>query len=317
MMSKVKRVFGTATFNKNGPGFKTKEELSKVLSFLKADGIDELDTARRYGDGTSEELLGETPDFEGFSVATKASPYVNKLTKENTITQCETSLKVLKRSSVDIFYIHVPDRSTPFEETAEAIHELYQRGCFKRFGLSNLTAEEVQRMYDICKQNNYVLPSVYQGNYNLMTRKNEQELFPLLRKLGMKFYAYSPLAGGFLIKTPDQIKNAQVNSRFDVSTRYGQLYSSLYCKDSLFLALEKFQNSCKESNIKPSEVCFSWLLNHSALEEGDAIILGASNMQQLQENLSDSKAAPLNVDMIQILNDLWNIVKDEAPAYHV
>ncbi|UJR17371.1 hypothetical protein I4U23_004266 [Adineta vaga] len=315
-MSKVKIIFGTATFNKNGPGFKTTEDVSEVLNILKANGIDELDTARRYGDGSSEQLLGETSEFETFTVATKASPFASKLTKENTITQCETSLKAMKRSSIDIYYIHSPDRSTPFEETAEAINELYKCGCFKRFGLSNFTTEEVQRMYNICNDNNYILPSVYQGNYNLITRKNEQELFPLLRKLGMKFHAFSPLAGGFLIKTPDQIKNAQVNSRFDLSTRYGQLYSGLYCKDSLFSALETFQNHCKVLNIRPSEVCFSWLLNHSLLKEGDAIILGASNMQQLQENLHDSKAAPLNANMIQILDNLWKKVEEEAPAYH-
>jgi aflatoxin B1 aldehyde reductase len=315
-MSKVKRVFGTASFTKTGKGFNTSEQVSQVLNILKENGIDELDTARRYGAGTSEELLGETTEFKTFTVSTKANPNISKLTKENTKAQCDESLKAMKRSSVDIFYLHAPDRSTPFEETVESVNDLYKRGSFKRFGLSNFTAEEVERIYNICKENNYILPSVYQGNYNPITRKNEQELFPLLRKLGIHFYAYSPLAGGFLIKTPDQIKNGQGSSRFDTSTPVGQMYAGLYCKETLFSALETFQNRCKKLNIKPSEACFSWLLNHSLLKEGDAIILGASNMEQLMENLRDSKGVPLNADIIQELEDLWKTVESEAPKYH-
>jgi aryl-alcohol dehydrogenase-like predicted oxidoreductase len=316
-MSKVKRVFGTATFTKEGRGFNTSQQVSQVLDVLKQNGIDELDTARRYGAGTSEELLGEATDFKTFIVSTKANPFSRKLTREDTIAQCDESLKAMNRSSVDIYYLHAPDRSVPFEETAEAINDLYKRGSFKRFGLSNFTAEEVERIYNICKQNNYVLPSVYQGNYNPITRKNEQELFPLLRKLGMHFYAYSPLAGGFLIKTPDQIKNPQANSRFDTSTQVGQLYAGLYLKESFFLALETFQSRCKKLNIKPSEACFSWLLNHSQLKEGDAIILGASSMEQLLENLHDSRGVQLSADMVQELENLWKAVESEAPRYHM
>jgi aflatoxin B1 aldehyde reductase len=316
-MSKVKRVFGTATFTKTGKGFNTSQQVSEVLDILKENGIDELDTARRYGAGTSEELLGEATEFKTFIVSTKANPFTRKLTKEDTRAQCDESLKAMNRSSVDIYYLHAPDRSVPFEETAESINDLYKRGSFKRFGLSNFTAEEVERMYNICKQNNYILPSVYQGNYNPITRKNEQELFPLLRKLGMHFYAYSPLAGGFLIKTPDQIKNGQATSRFDTSTPVGQLYAGLYCKETFFSALEAFQNRCKNLNIKPSEVCFSWILNHSQLKEGDAIILGASSIEQLRENLRDSSGVHLNADMIQALEDLWKAVESEAPKYHL
>jgi aryl-alcohol dehydrogenase-like predicted oxidoreductase len=315
-MSKIKRVFGTATFGKEGKVISTAQKVSEVLDILKQNGIDELDTARVYGAGTSEQLLGEAAESKTFIISTKANPRVCKLTREGIIVQCDESLKALNGSPIDIYYIHAPDRSVPFEETAETINELYKRGSFKRFGLSNFTAEEVEQMYNICKQNNYILPSVYQGNYNPITRMNEKELFPLLRKLGIQFYAYSPIAGGFLVKTPDQIKNAGANSRFDTSTLVGQYYSSLYCKDLFFSALEKFQDRCKKLNIKPSEACYSWLLYHSQLKEGDAIILGASNTEQLLENLHDSRGVELNEDILQELENLWKTVESEAPKYH-
>lgn len=315
-MSKVKRVFGVATFQKDGKGFHTDQQVSEVLHVLQQNGIDELDSARVYGNGESEEFLGKAPDFKSFTVSTKAHPMARKLSRENTIAQCDESLKAMKRSSVDIYYLHAPDRSVPFEETAAAINDLYKRGSFKRFGLSNFTAEEVEQMYNICKQNNYILPCVYQGNYNPITRKNEKELFPLLRKLGMHFYAYSPLAAGFLIKTPDQIKDGEADSRFDTSTQVGRIYAGYYCKETLFSAVKTFQASCKTLQIKPSEACFSWLLYHSQLKEGDAIILGASSMEQLQENLHDSSGIQLKGDVVQALEDLWKAVESEAPAYH-
>ena len=315
-MSKVKRVFGTASFHKTGKGFNTVEQVSQILDILTQNGIDEIDTARRYGSGTSEELLGETPAFQRFTVSTKTNPFTRKLTKEDTTAQCEESLKALNRSTIDIFYLHGPDRSVPFEETLSAVNDLYQRGCFKRFGLSNFSAEEVEKVYTICKENNYILPSVYQGNYNPITRKNEQELFPLLRKLGINFYAYSPLAGGFLVKTSEQIKNGPSNTRFDPSTPVGKLYTGLYCKETFFSALETFQNRCKELNVKPAEICYSWLLNHSQLTEGDAILIGASNLDQLIESLQDSKGITLNQDILQTLEHLWKTVESEAPKYH-
>lgn len=315
-MSKVKRVFGTASIKKTGKGFSTTEQVSQVFNILIQNEIDEIDTARGYGLGTTEELLGQTKEFERFIVSTKANPFNRKLTKEDTIAQCGESLKALKRSSVDIFYLHAPDRTVPFEETLSAVNDLYKRGSFKRLGLSNFAADEVEQIYNICKTNNYVLPSVYQGNYNSITRKNEKELFPLLRKLGMNFYAYSPLAGGFLIKTPEQIKHGGDTSRFDPSTPVGKLYTGLYCKDTFFAALETFQNHCKELNVKPAEICFSWLLNHSQLKEGDAIIIGASDLDQLRESLQDSQGIPLSADKLQMVEDLWKAVEAEGPKYH-
>lgn len=87
-------------------------------------------------------------------------------------------------------FLHVPDRQTPFEETAKAMNEALQQGKFEKFGLSNYTAAEVQAFIDICEKKGYATPSVYQGHYNAITRGGEKELFPLLRKHNIAFMAY-------------------------------------------------------------------------------------------------------------------------------
>lgn len=171
-------------------------------------------------------------------------------------------------------------------------------------------------MHEICKRNSYILPTVYQGNYNAVTRNNEDELFPALRKLGISFYAYSPLAGGLLAKTPDQLKNPVQGSRFDPNTYAGKLYCNWYMQTEFLDALDEFQRLCKEQNVRPAQAALSWLLYHSKLQSGDAIILGASAISQLEENLEDSEAGELSGEIVSAMGEMWGSVKAKAPAYH-
>ena len=69
-----------------------------------------------------------------------------------------------------MWYLHGPDRKTPYEETLRAVNELYKEGKFKRFGISNYMSWEVAEIVGICKANGYVAPTVYQGVYNAIHR---------------------------------------------------------------------------------------------------------------------------------------------------
>lgn len=112
---------------------------------------------------------------------------------------------------MDLWYLHAPDRSTPYEITLKAVDELYKEGKFKRFGISNYYSYvplfpvpsarfsrsyswEVAELVAICKHNGYILPTAYQGIYNAVHRAVEPELFPCLRKFGISFYEYNPRA---------------------------------------------------------------------------------------------------------------------------
>ena len=97
-------------------------------------------------------------------------------------------------SSIDMWYLHGPDRTTPFAVTLKAVDELHKEGKFKRFGISNFMSWEVAEMVSICRQNGYIQPTAYQGIYNAIHRKVEPELFPCLRKFGIAFYEFNPRA---------------------------------------------------------------------------------------------------------------------------
>lgn len=84
----------------------------------------------------------------------------------------EESLRQLKTDRLDIFYLHAPDRSVPFEKTLEETNRLYEEGTFKRLGLSNYTAFEVAEIVMICREKGWVRPTIYQGCYNAISECN-------------------------------------------------------------------------------------------------------------------------------------------------
>jgi aflatoxin B1 aldehyde reductase len=157
-------------------------------------GYRHIDTAHDYSPnapGTSETRLGQAGAASRFTIHTKVhsgQPGDHEPSKINL--SIERSLDALQTSTVETMFLHVPDRQTPFEDTTAALNDALQQGKFKSFGLSNYTAAEVQRFIEICEQKGYAKPSVYQGHYNAITRGGEKELFPLLRKHNIAFFAY-------------------------------------------------------------------------------------------------------------------------------
>jgi len=112
--------------------------------------------------------------------------------------QVETSLQRLQVSSVKLLYLHAPDVETPLEETLAELQKLHAEGKFETLGLSNFSAWETAHVWHLCDKLGIVKPTVYQGMYNGITRQVEVELLPCLRRLGIRFLAYNPLAAGLL-----------------------------------------------------------------------------------------------------------------------
>lgn len=178
---------------------------------------------------------------------------------------------------MNVYYIHSPDRQIPLEETLAGINELHKAGKFKHFGLSNFRPEEVQEVVRIAKEKGYVLPSVYQGNYNAVARRIEAELLPVLRENNIRFYAYSPIAGGFLTKTKEQLL-AGGEGRWDPNSAIGQIYHRLYNKPAMLEVLDDWAEIAKAEGVTKAELAYRWIFFHSHIREdlGDAVIVGAT-----------------------------------------
>jgi aflatoxin B1 aldehyde reductase len=78
----------------------------------------------------------------------------------------DASLKELQTDSVDTFYLHAADRSTPFADSLKEVNEMYKEGKFRQFGISNYTSFEVAEIVMTCHANGWVRPTIYQAIYN-------------------------------------------------------------------------------------------------------------------------------------------------------
>ena len=93
----------------------------------------------------------------------------------------------------------------------------------------------------------------------------------------------------------------------------------MYHKDALLDAAKKVQDAAEKAGITGHAVALRWVLHHSALkgELGDAMIIGASSFQQLEENLEICKAGPLPADLVRVVEDVWGPAKEFAPPSSV
>jgi aflatoxin B1 aldehyde reductase len=229
------------------------------------------------------------------------------------------SLKALKTEKIDMFYLHGPDRKTPIEDTLGEVNKLHKEGYFTRFGISNYMAWEVAAMCEICNKNGWIMPTIYQGIYHALQRSVETELFPCMRKYGISLYAFQPLAGGFLTGRYKRDQSEfEAGSRFDLKTMQGKLHRKRYWNDTYFDALEKIEAVAKSHNLTAGEIALRWLEHHSQLKKdfGDAIIVGASSVEHLEDNLVDLEKGPLPEEVIKVVNEVWPLVKGVAPNYY-
>jgi len=295
-------------------------EAQKFVDLYTAHGYNEYDTARAYANGTSEKLITQL-DLKNGVLDTKVWSFLPGSHKPEAIRKSvQESLDILQPHGIKIrvLYLHRPDRSVPFEETAQGMDSLHKAGVYELFGLSNYTAWEVAEIYALCKERGYVLPTVYTGSYNLLARGIEAELIPCLRKFNIRFTAWNPLAGGFLTgKFRDQgdVAHAEKGGRFDPATLFGSIYTGMYVKENNFEAIKLLQDAADRAGLTLLEVALRWLQHHSALLPTDGIILGASRIEQLEANIVASEKGPLPESILPVIEDAWKIVALTAPTY--
>ncbi|CAN8096223.1 unnamed protein product [Discula destructiva] len=310
-------VFGGATLASEHA---TPEQIRETLDILKENGVGKIDTAALYAD--SEECLGRAHAALDFAIDTKhpgglptPDPLISK--RDKVIESAKQSLAKLQTNQVDIYYIHAPDRRIPFEDTLSGINEVYKNGGFRRFGLSNFLPAEVEQVVQICKDRDYVLPTVYQGSYSAIQRLMEVELLPVLRKHGICYYAYSPSAGGFLAKTLEQMQagGAASSARWDPSSFLGSMYRKLFAdKEATLASLGTWNEIAAAEGISNIDMAYRWVVHHSALDGalGDAVIFGALKENHLRGNLAAVSKGPLSEEAVARIGKIWEAVKAES-----
>ena len=308
----VQLVLGTMTF---GESVFAPDVRAFIDAFLDA-GYLELDTAYVYNDGNCERLLGEAlKDVRRpYRIATKVNPRISgKLDGEAAYRQVSESLERLQLPCVDTVYLHFPDPATPVISVLEAMADLHDRGKYRELGLSNFPAWMAADVWHICDRHGWVKPTVYEGMYNPLTRLAERELNACLDNFGMRYYAYNPLCGGLLTGRYGRFEDAPSDGRF--THRPG--YQNRYWKKSYFEAVEVLKATCEKEGISTVEATYRWMAHHSMLRDnrGDAIIIGASKLNHLIQNMETMEAGPLSENVLNAFEQAWKLTRPDSPEY--
>lgn len=311
-MAKMKAVLGTMTF---GESVFAPQVGQFVQSFLDA-GYEELDTAYVYNDGSCERLLGQVlPTLDRpYKIATKVNPRITgRLDGEAAYAQVGESLRRLQLERVDTVYLHFPDPATPVRSVLAAMADLHAQGEFTELGLSNFPAWMVADVWHICDREGWVKPTVYEGIYNPLTRHAEEELDACLRRFGLRFYAYNPLAGGLLSGRYAAFDDTPGDGRFT----HRPNYKGRYWKKSFFDAIALLRTAAEKEGLGLAEATLRWMAHHSMLDpnRGDAVLIGASKTEHLRQNLAALVAGPLPEALAAAFQEAWIITKGDSPAY--
>ena len=314
MNSKINLILGTMTFGEQ----LFENDVVDIMKYYLDAGYQEIDTAYVYNEGKSEELIGlclKQLGSDKVKIATKVNPRITgKLDGAAVHLQFPKSLERMNVDSVDVLYLHFPDKNTPIESALEVCQEYYEKGLFRELGLSNFPAWLVAYVYHTCLENGWVRPSVYEGVYNPLSRKAEDELNDTLNAYHMRFNAYNPLAGGMLTNKYSNFKEDPLTGRFT----YRPNYQDRYWKESYFKAINLIKEECTKASIDIVSASYRWLAYHSMLNEdrGDGLIAGFSRLSQLRQNIAALQQGPLPEKILNVFSDAWEICKNDSPEYY-
>jgi aflatoxin B1 aldehyde reductase len=301
------------------------EMVKRFVKFNEDIGVDthRVDTARVYAGGNTEPMVGAVlkqlgpPTSGTVTVGTKAHPSVKPgLSKIGLNEQLKVSFDEMQLSSVGEYYLHQPDTEHSLLESLRAADAMVKEGKISSVGMSNYHASEMARAFALCKEHSLTPPTVYQGLYNPLNRMVEEELLPVLKQNGCSFIAYNPLAAGLLAGKHKGPNEDVAKGRFKDNPNYLPRFFT----DRNFEALEIIRKACEAEGITMVEATYCWLLRHSALEEMDGILLGASSLDQLDQNLAACKAAAadkegLSSELLNAFDQAWGLTKEGSFPY--
>lgn len=257
-------------------------------------GISHFDLANNYGPpyGSAEENFGRIfkKDFLPFRdeliISSKAGwdmwpgPYGNMGSRKYLIASCDQSLKRMGLDYVDIFYHHRPDPETPLEETMGALDQLVRQGKALYVGISQYSAEDTARAYEILKQMGTPL-LIHQPRYSMIDRWVEGGLLDVLGEKGIGSIAFSPLEQGML--TDKYLKGIPEDSRAAKDGRY--LKPEQIGGEKLEM-IRQLNEIAKTRSQTLAQMAIAWLLKDPRIT---SVLVGVSKPEQLDDNVSAVK----------------------------
>jgi voltage-dependent potassium channel beta subunit len=232
-----------------------------------------------------------------FGSTASPTPTQMGLSRKHVTEACHQALQRLQVDYLDLYFCHRADPDTPIGETVSAMHNLICQGKVLYWGTSEWTADEISQAYEFALQNHLTPPTMEQPQYNLLDRERfEVEYAPLFEKYRMGTTTWSPLASGAL--TGKYLDGIPEGSRASLQG-YEWLKEHMVDSERGQARMNRVAQMlpiAQELGTSLSKMAIAWcLLNPNV----STVILGASRIEQLEENLAALDVLPLLNDDIQ------------------
>ncbi|KXN71715.1 Aldo/keto reductase [Conidiobolus coronatus NRRL 28638] len=290
------------------------DQADKMLRACIENGINYFDNAEAYQNGNCEISMGRAIKNNSFKredlvISTKIyfgtggwGPNAHGLSKKHIIEGIYASLNRLQLDYVDLIFAHRPDIETNMEEVVRGFNFLIKKGKALYWGTSEWNSQQITEAHAIAQKLKLVGPCIEQPQYNLFKRiKVEKDYLPIIKNFGLGITVWGALDNGILTgKYNDSIP---LGSRLNDSN-WGKLILRKFNTDCGKIKVDKVKKLSKIANKlgrSTGQLSLAWCLSNPSVS---SVIMGASNTEQLLENLK-------SIDLIERLTpDIISEIED-------
>ena len=289
------------------------------MAYAYDQGVNFFDNAEAYAEGESERIMGNVLRKAGwgrdtYCVSSKVywggeKPTQMGLSRKHVFDACHAALKRLQVDYLDLYFCHRPDLHTPIEETVSAMSDLVRQGKVLYWGTSEWSAQQITEAHAVARERHLIAPTMEQPEYNLFNRqKIEADYLPLYRDYGLGTTIWSPLASGIL--TGKYSHGFPRGSRMTVPG-FEWLQNRYKTEDGLqrIEKAKKLASIAEKRDIPLTHLSLAWCLKNPNVS---TVILGASRIEQLEENLRAMSA--LSKLDAGTMEEIESIVQNRPPG---
>lgn len=272
------------------------EATDDLIAGALEEGVTYFDTARLYGGGDSERLLGRAlgGHRDEVIIATKFGriprvPDAPGADREGIRETIEMSLRQLRTDHIDLYQLHFPDEHVPIEETLETLSALVEEGKVREIGCCNFDATQLDESLRVSDENGWPRFVSNQVEYSMVNRDPEANLAGFCEDAGIGLLPYYPLASGML--TGKTRRGEAPKGRLAMG-KYDRFLS-----DENFDLVERLEGYAAARHLSMAQVALGWLLSRPAVP---AVTPGATRADQIASNVRAAAWEPTTSDIEEL-----------------
>jgi aryl-alcohol dehydrogenase-like predicted oxidoreductase len=273
-------------------------------------GINFIDTADRYSNGESEEIVGKAIQGRRDSIvlATKftgamgTDPNHQGASRRWIVQAVEASLRRLGTDYIDLYQVHRMPADTDVEEILSTLTDLMRAGKIRAFGASTVPAADIVEAQHVAEHRGLGRFRTEQPPYSILSRGIERDVLPVCQRYGMGVMAWSPLAKGMLTgryrrgePTPDTLR--------------ARVFPKAMSDEASLDAVEKLIPLAENANMSLIHMALAFVISHPAITSA---IIGPRTMEQLEGQLSGAGVV-LSDEVLDAIDDIVPPGTDVAP----